>query len=154
MVTSCTLLSLVPSVLCVQKVDMADAVEMYSDDLPSPKMMDQEMRRWWWWKMKWEPAKQHRVYQSLEHRQLRSVIPSRSPITHSCRSWHAHCLLHHASVRDLPAHSEGSTLSWGLQCLRKGYALLPHYNMDIDLDEAVTILLTSMQGSWRWKLLN
>ena len=45
LLTSCTLLSLVPSFLCVQEVDISDAVEMYSDDLPSPELIDQEMRR-------------------------------------------------------------------------------------------------------------
>ena len=50
-VTSCTFLSLIPSALCVQEADIADAVELYSDALSSPETMDQEMRRW---KMKCE----------------------------------------------------------------------------------------------------
>ena len=45
-VTCCTLLSLFPSILCVQEVDIADAVEIYSDDLQSTELLYQEMRRW------------------------------------------------------------------------------------------------------------
>ena len=50
-VTSSTLLGLLPSVLCSQEVDIAKAVDMHSDDLPSPELIDQEVRRW---KFKWE----------------------------------------------------------------------------------------------------
>ena len=49
--TSSTLLGLIPSVLCNQVVDISEAVEMYKDDLPSPELIDQELRRW---KLKWE----------------------------------------------------------------------------------------------------
>ena len=49
--TSSTLLGLVPSVLCNQEVDIAEALQMYKDDLPLPELIDQELRRW---KFKWE----------------------------------------------------------------------------------------------------
>jgi len=50
-VTSSTLLGLVPSVLCSQEVDITKAVDMYKHDLPTPELIDQEVRRW---KLKWE----------------------------------------------------------------------------------------------------
>ena len=44
-------LRLVPSVLLKAEPDITDAVEMYKDDLPSPELIHQELKRW---KMKWE----------------------------------------------------------------------------------------------------
>ena len=48
-VTSSTLLGLVPSVLCSKEVDIAKAVDMYRDDLPSPEQIDVQR-----WILKWE----------------------------------------------------------------------------------------------------
>ena len=47
------LFGLIPSILCSEEVpvDISEAVEMYKDDLPSPELMDQELKRW---KVKWQ----------------------------------------------------------------------------------------------------
>ena len=50
-VTSSKLLCLVPSVLCSQEVDVATAVKMHKAYLPSPELINQEVKRW---KLKWE----------------------------------------------------------------------------------------------------
>ena len=43
---STSLLGLVPSVLCKQKPDLADAISMYKGDLPSPTLLPEELHRW------------------------------------------------------------------------------------------------------------
>ena len=52
-VTSSLLLGLVPSVLCSQEeaLDLSRAVDIYKDDLPSPELLDQEVKHW---KLKWQ----------------------------------------------------------------------------------------------------
>ena len=48
--TSSKLLGLVPLVLCSQEMDITAAVDMYQDNLPSPELIDQELKCW---KLKW-----------------------------------------------------------------------------------------------------
>ena len=43
--TSSKLLGLVPSVLCSQEMNITAAVDMYQDDLSSPELMEQELKR-------------------------------------------------------------------------------------------------------------
>ena len=40
------LLGLVPSVLVEREIDISEAVEMYSQDLPCPKLVAEELKRW------------------------------------------------------------------------------------------------------------
>ena len=49
--TSSMLLGLVPSVHSSQEVDIAEAVEVYKDDLPTPELIDEELKGW---RFKWE----------------------------------------------------------------------------------------------------
>ncbi len=52
-VKSSMLLGLIPSIQCGQDVpvDISEPVEIYQEDLPSPELMDQELKRW---RLKWQ----------------------------------------------------------------------------------------------------
>ena len=45
-ITATSLLGLVPSVICTKNVDIREALDVYSEDLPSPELMDMELARW------------------------------------------------------------------------------------------------------------
>ena len=45
-VTAISLLGLGPSIICSQDVNLEEALIKYRDDLPSPELMDAELRRW------------------------------------------------------------------------------------------------------------
>ena len=45
-VTAISLLGLVPSIICSRDVNLEEALIKYRDDLPSPELMDAELRRW------------------------------------------------------------------------------------------------------------
>lgn len=45
-ITATSLLGLVPSVVCSKNVDIREALDVYSEDLPSPELMDMELARW------------------------------------------------------------------------------------------------------------
>ena len=50
-VVSSSLLGLVPSVLLQEDIDIAGALELYRDDLPTPELFDQELACW---RLKWQ----------------------------------------------------------------------------------------------------
>lgn len=52
-VTASRLVGLIPSIQCNLDVtvDISEAVLLYQDDLPSPELIDQELKRW---KLKWQ----------------------------------------------------------------------------------------------------
>ena len=45
-ITAISLPGLVPSILCSQDVNLEEALIKYRDDLPSPELMDAELRSW------------------------------------------------------------------------------------------------------------
>ena len=45
-ITAANLLGLVPSVICDKDVDLKDVVQLYSKDMPSPEVVEQELKRW------------------------------------------------------------------------------------------------------------
>ena len=45
-ITATFLRGLVPSVVCFKNVDIREALDVYSEDLPSPELMDMELARW------------------------------------------------------------------------------------------------------------
>ena len=45
-VTASSLLGLVPSLICTKEPDIAAAIQMYHNDLPSPELVPQEILRW------------------------------------------------------------------------------------------------------------
>lgn len=50
-VTASRILGLIPSIQCNSDVDISEAVQLYQDDLPSPELINQELKRW---KLKWQ----------------------------------------------------------------------------------------------------
>ena len=44
--TAALLLSLTPAVMCSEEIDISDVITMYYDDLPSPELIQPELRRW------------------------------------------------------------------------------------------------------------
>ena len=45
-VTASSLLGLVPAIICTRDMDIEDALKMYSNDLPSPELVKQEIKHW------------------------------------------------------------------------------------------------------------
>ena len=138
-VTSSTLLGLVPSVLCSQEVDIAKAVEMYSDDLPSPELMDQEVRRW---KLKWEgkptqdqPSSCAKTIRECDAQQFPNIsqmlkLACTLPVT-SCE-----CERSASTLRRL---NNFMRVSMGEERLSALAMIHTHYDMVIDMEEAVDI---------------
>ena len=44
--TSTKLLGLIPAVMCANNVALGDVFETYRDDFPSPKLVQEEYKRW------------------------------------------------------------------------------------------------------------
>ena len=143
-VTSAKLLSLVPSVLCSKDtpVDITEAVDMYHDDLPSPELMDQEMKRW---RLKWEgipptlmpstcaqAVKQCDVHQYPNILQLLKLACT-LPVT-SCE-----CERSASSLRRLNTFMRASMNEDRLSALAMIHT---HYDMPVDLEETVNIFAT------------
>ena len=58
--TAAKILTIVPSILCDEEkeVDIQDILELYSNDLPSPELLDQELVRW---KMKYASVSNDKI---------------------------------------------------------------------------------------------
>ena len=137
--TSSTLLGLVPSVLCNQEVDIAEAVEMYKDDLPSPELIDQELRRW---KFKWEgkspqaqPSSCAQVIRECDVQLFPNIsqllkLACTLPVT-SCE-----CERSASTLRRLSTFMRASMGEERLSALAMIHT---HYDMAIDLEEVVNI---------------
>ena len=50
-VTASSLLGLVPAIICTRDVDIEDALKIYSNHLPSPELVRQELKHWKYEKM-------------------------------------------------------------------------------------------------------
>ena len=138
-VKSSALLCLIPSIICTQEmpVNISVAVEMYSEDLPSPELMDQEMKRW---KLKWQDRPVEHIPNSCAQAIKECdalVYPNISkllkiactlPVT-SCE-----CEQTASTLRRLNTFMRASMKEDRLSAL----ALIhTHYDIAIDLDQAV-----------------
>ena len=138
-VTSSTLLGLVPSVLCSQEVDITKAVDMYKDDLPTPELIDQEVRRW---KLKWEgkptqdqPSSCAKAIKECDAQQFPNIsqllkLACTLPVT-SCE-----CERSASTLRRL---NNFMRASMGKERLSALAMIHTHYDMVIDTEEAVNI---------------
>ncbi len=140
-VTSSLLLGLVPSVLCSQEeaLDLSRAVNTYREDLPSPELLDQEVKRW---KLKWQDKPADEVPLSCAQAIKKCdpvVFPNIFPLLKiactlpvtSCE-----CERSASTLRRLNTFMRASMMEERLSCL----ALIhTHYDMPVDLDEAVDI---------------
>jgi hypothetical protein len=140
-VTSSMLLGLIPSVQRSQEVtvDISAAVEMYEEDLPSPELMDQELKRW---RLKWQgkssedtPASCAQAIKECDAMLYPNIfmllkIACTLPVT-SCE-----CERSASTLRRLNTFMRASMKEDRLSSL----ALIhTHYDMAVDLDQAVDI---------------
>uniref|UniRef100_A0A671VMP9 DUF4371 domain-containing protein n=1 Tax=Sparus aurata TaxID=8175 RepID=A0A671VMP9_SPAAU len=111
-VTASRLMGLIPSIQCNSDVtvDISEAVCLYQDDLPSPELNDQELKRW---KLKWQTK-------SSEQRPITSCECERSAST----------------LRRLNTCMRSSI---GEDRMSSLALIHSHYDMVVDLDEAVHI---------------
>ena len=134
---SARLLYLIPSILIDKEVEMAPAVALYQDDLPSSQLLEQELKHW---KLKWQGKSIENIPNSCAkaikecdidtfpniHQLLK--IACTLPVT-SCE-----CERSASVIRRLNTFMRSSMSEERLSSLALMHV---HYDMEIDLDEAV-----------------
>ena len=137
--TSSTLLGLVPSVLVDEELDMSEAIEMYKDDLPTPELFQQELRRW---KLKWEgksvqaqPSSCAQAIKECDSQLFPNIfqllkLACTLPVT-SCE-----CERSASTLRRLNTFMRASM---GEERLSSLAMIHTHYDMEIDLEKVVDI---------------
>ena len=137
--TSSMLLGLIPSIQCRQDVtvDISAILDMYRDDLPSPELIDQELKRW---KLKWEgkslehtPASCAQAIKECDARMYPNIfkllkIACTLPVT-SCE-----CERSASTLRRLNTFMHASM---GEDRLSSLALIHTHYDMVVDVNQAV-----------------
>ncbi|XP_051528113.1 52 kDa repressor of the inhibitor of the protein kinase-like [Myxocyprinus asiaticus] len=140
-VTASRLLGLIPSIQCNSDVtvDISEAVLLYQDDLPSPELIDQELKCW---KLKWQnKSSEQRPTSCAEAINKCDVliypnvfkllkIACTLPVT-SCE-----CERSASTLRRLNTFMRSSM---GEDRLSSLTLIHTHYDMEVNLDEAVNI---------------
>ena len=140
-VTPISLLGLVPSIICSRDVNLKEALIKYRDDLPSPELMDAELRRWrnrymvmLPEKRPCSPAKAIKECDATDFPNISALltIACTIPVT-SCE-----CERRASALRRLNNYMRASM---GKDRLSHLALLHIHYNVPIDLDNVVDIML-------------
>ena len=138
-VTASSLLGLVPAIVSTRDIDIADALKMYSNDLPSPELVTQEIKHW---KLRYEnmpedkrPASVATAIKECDPMYFPNIrtllqIACTLPVT-SCE-----CERSASTLRRLHNYMRASM---GQERMTALALMHIHYNSDIDLNEVVNI---------------
>ncbi|XP_063752499.1 52 kDa repressor of the inhibitor of the protein kinase-like isoform X1 [Eleginops maclovinus] len=140
-VTASRLMGLIPSVQCNSDVtvDISEAVALYQDDLPSPEVIDQELKRW---KLKWQVKALHQrpsscasAIKECDEMMYPNIfkllkIACTLPVT-SCECERSASVLRRLNTFMRSSMGEDRMSSLAL--------IHTHYDMALDLDEAVDL---------------
>ena len=138
-VTASSLLGLVPAIICAREIDIEDALKMYSNDLPSPELVPQEIKHW---KLRYEKMPEDKRPASVASAikecdpmyfpNLRTLlqIACTLPVT-SCE-----CERSASTLRRLHNYMRASM---GQERMTALALMHIHYDSDIDLNEVVNI---------------
>ncbi|XP_063750079.1 52 kDa repressor of the inhibitor of the protein kinase-like [Eleginops maclovinus] len=135
------LMGLIPSVQCNSDVtvDISEAVALYQDDLPSPEVIDQELKRW---KLKWQVKALHQrpsscasAIKECDEMMYPNIfkllkIACTLPVT-SCECERSASVLRRLNTFMRSSMGEDRMSSLAL--------IHTHYDMALDLDEAVDL---------------
>ena len=149
-----SVIGLVPAVICTRDMDIEDALKMYSNDLPSPELVRQEIKHW---KLRYEKMPEDKRPASVATAikecdpmyfpNLRTLlqIACTLPVT-SCE-----CERSASTLRRLHNYMRASM---GQERMTALALMHIHYNSDIDLNEVVNIYCTHkcIQGEWNWNI--
>ncbi|KAL6484471.1 hypothetical protein MHYP_G00065160 [Metynnis hypsauchen] len=140
-VSASRLMGLIPSVQCNSDVmvDISEAVALYQDDLPSPEVIHQELKRW---KLKWQAKSSHQrpsscapAIRECDEMMYPNIfkllkIACTLPVT-SCE-----CERSASTLRRLNTFMRSSM---GEDRMSSLALIHTHYKMALDLDEAVDL---------------